>query len=210
MREEPTLAAWLLKHFVAKKQRESLLGDLFEEYQAGRTYCWYWRETLVAICISLRSGVHEVFSWCGTRVILGLVAQLPIVWAVLLTEQYREQCPNLPVFSGDSTARMLCAGALQIAIALVVWPNPLGRPARAHRRSKVFRLSVAAFAAIGFSGGAFTWASTASCSIGSIVCPAPAVHTCASRVGAAPGIRQSVGAFESPHHTDQLALNAQG
>lgn len=193
MREEPTLAAWLLKHFVAKRRSESLLGDLFEEYQSGRTCCWYWRETLVALCISARSGAREVFSWCGARVILGLIGQFLVVWAVLLSEQYREHCPNLPVLSSGSTALMLFAGMLQIAITLVVWLNPLGRPARAHRRSRVFRWSVAAFAAIGFSGGAFTWASTASCSIGPFVCQRPAMHSCASRVGAVPEIRQPVG-----------------
>ena len=101
MREEPTLAVWLLKHFVAKERRESLLGDLFEEFQAGRTSCWYWRETLAALFISMRRGAREVFSWCGAQVVLGLIAQSLVVWAVLLSEQYREHCPNLPAYSRD-------------------------------------------------------------------------------------------------------------
>jgi hypothetical protein len=52
VRTPPRLATWLLKHFGPTYRRDSLLGDLLEEYQAGRTAAWYWRQTGAALLIS--------------------------------------------------------------------------------------------------------------------------------------------------------------
>lgn len=188
-RKEPVLAVWLVKHLVASRRRESLLGDLFEEYQAGRSSGWYWREVVIALYLSLRSSARESFSLRGSRVILAVIAEsVLVVWVVMLSQQHREHCLALPVVSSASTLLMLCAGIAQIAIALVVSGNPPSRPARVHRRSGFFRLSLAAFAAIGVSGGALTWASTASCSIHSL-----SMQSCAPRAGVTPEVRGIVG-----------------
>jgi hypothetical protein len=48
----PRLATWLLKHFAPTYRRDSLLGDLLEEYQDGRSAAWYWRQTGAALLIS--------------------------------------------------------------------------------------------------------------------------------------------------------------
>ena len=45
----PRLASWLLQRCAAGHCCESLAGDLIEEYHAGRSRAWYWRQVLLAI-----------------------------------------------------------------------------------------------------------------------------------------------------------------
>jgi hypothetical protein len=45
----PRVATWLLQHLGPRYHRESLAGDLFEEYQQGRSRAWYWRQVIVAV-----------------------------------------------------------------------------------------------------------------------------------------------------------------
>jgi hypothetical protein len=45
------MATWLLEHLGPGYRNESLVGDLFEEYQQDRTRAWYWREAFIAICV---------------------------------------------------------------------------------------------------------------------------------------------------------------
>jgi hypothetical protein len=48
----PRLATWLLIYLGPSFRRESLVGDLLEEYQRDRTRGWYWRQTGAALLIS--------------------------------------------------------------------------------------------------------------------------------------------------------------
>jgi signal peptidase I len=45
----PALATWLLQHCGVGYRGECLAGDLIEEYHAGRSRAWYWRQVLLAI-----------------------------------------------------------------------------------------------------------------------------------------------------------------
>jgi signal peptidase I len=45
----PRLATWLLQRCAGGYRCESLAGDLIEEYHAGRSSAWYWRQVLLAI-----------------------------------------------------------------------------------------------------------------------------------------------------------------
>lgn len=182
IRKVPSLPTWLLNRLVSSNLREALLGDLFEEYQAGRTAGWYWRETLAALAVSIRRQGRGLLSHRGAQSVLALSAQaLLFVWIVALSEQYRQRC-NAPatLFSG-AIIPTLCAGVVLIAIAAVSL-SPLRRQFRMTARSGLVRLSIAVFAAIGLSGGALTWASTASCSMGPPVCSSsPIGNSCAHR-----------------------------
>jgi hypothetical protein len=51
-RTPPRLATWLLQHLGPTYRRESLLGDLLEEYQLDRSPIWYWRQTGAALLVS--------------------------------------------------------------------------------------------------------------------------------------------------------------
>ena len=54
LRTPPRIATWLLKHLGPRYRRESLLGDLFEEYQRHRSRAWYWRQTGAAVLTGVR------------------------------------------------------------------------------------------------------------------------------------------------------------
>jgi hypothetical protein len=193
VRKVTALPTWLLNRCVSGNRREALLGDLFEEYQAGRTPGWYWRETLVALFVSIRRHARRLFSYGGTQSILALTAQaLLFVWFVTLSEQYRQHCTTAPDLLSGPIIPILCAGVVLIAIAVVVWLSPLGLHVRMNTRSGLVRLSVAVFAAIGLSGGALTWASTASCSRSPSACSSSSVvKTCERRGEESPRGRPS-------------------
>lgn len=183
IRKVPTLPTWLLNRFVSGNRKEALLGDLIEEYQTGRTAGWYWRETLMVLVVSLRRQAGALFSFRATQALLACTAQvLLFVWVITLSEQYRQHCAALPSLLGSPIGPALCAGVALIAIALAVWLSPLRRHIRINARSGLVRLSVTAFAAIGLSGGALTWASTASCPMSPTFCSSSAgVDSCVHR-----------------------------
>ena len=57
----PRLATELLNAYAAN---EPLAGDLEEEYRAGRSAFWYWRQVLAAVAASVlrRTSIHDVFA----------------------------------------------------------------------------------------------------------------------------------------------------
>jgi|SRR5438477_9693334 len=59
-RAPPRIATWLLERLGPAFRNESLVGDLFEEYQHDRTRAWYWRQVIVAIFIGQASGLRKL------------------------------------------------------------------------------------------------------------------------------------------------------
>lgn len=205
-RQPPRLAAWLLTRCAITRRGESLLGDLFEEYQTGHTPAWYWRETLVAILIAARCEGSKLLSRRAAQVFLALSAQSALlVWFFMLAEQYRQRCPAPPVFVDGSIVLVTCAAAA-IAIACMLWQSPRLRVGVGRRR--LLRLSVVAFAAIGFGGGAVTWAA------GTTLCSAdrPACSSSYEMASCAPGSGYSNGrqSVSSNHSGSVLARGAGG
>ena len=49
VRSPPVLASWLLAHLATGYRRESLVGDLLEQYQEGQSAGWYWRQVAIAL-----------------------------------------------------------------------------------------------------------------------------------------------------------------
>jgi hypothetical protein len=50
----PRAAMWMLRHLIPGEHNDALAGDLLEEFRAGRSDAWYWRQALGAILISYR------------------------------------------------------------------------------------------------------------------------------------------------------------
>jgi hypothetical protein len=55
VRQPPRLAVWLVSHLALSHQRDALVGDLFEEYQRGRSPAWYWKQALFVL---LHAGIR--------------------------------------------------------------------------------------------------------------------------------------------------------
>lgn len=54
VRSPPRLATWLLEELGNSGRLEELVGDLIEEFAAGRSQLWYWRQTSGALLEDLR------------------------------------------------------------------------------------------------------------------------------------------------------------
>jgi hypothetical protein len=55
----PRMAHWLLEQWANSPTRESLIGDLLEQYQRGRPAAWFWRQTVRAVIASLAADVRQ-------------------------------------------------------------------------------------------------------------------------------------------------------
>ncbi len=76
--DPPRVAHWLLERWASGPQRESLIGDILEQYQRGRSSTWYWRQTISAIAASLTAEVWQHKFLAVSVVALG--AYLPDIY----------------------------------------------------------------------------------------------------------------------------------
>jgi hypothetical protein len=74
----PALATKLLESLVAERTSEALLGDLIEQYAAGRSRLWYWRQVLQALAISAGHEVRRRKLQSLSAIIVGCVTALPL------------------------------------------------------------------------------------------------------------------------------------
>jgi hypothetical protein len=63
----PRVAHWLLERCTSGSQRESLIGDMLEQHQRGRSATWYWRQTITAIAFSFAADVWQ-HKWLAVSV----------------------------------------------------------------------------------------------------------------------------------------------
>jgi hypothetical protein len=79
----PFIASWILDRFGPRPETEAIAGDLFEQYQQGRSRLWYWREAIVAILTGTWSEVKQ-----HSLLLLGAIAMawiLGFVWEWVVT-----------------------------------------------------------------------------------------------------------------------------
>jgi hypothetical protein len=55
----PRVAHWLLERWASGAQRESLIGDMLEQHQRGRSSTWYWRQTVSVIAASFAAEIWQ-------------------------------------------------------------------------------------------------------------------------------------------------------
>ncbi len=78
----PELATWLLEHLSSGYQSESLTGDLFEEYQNGRSPHWYWKQVVVAILFAGARLVRSAMPKSAAKVLRRATRRLIAIFLV--------------------------------------------------------------------------------------------------------------------------------
>jgi hypothetical protein len=68
-RKPPRVATWLLHRLGLTRQNPPLIGDLLEEFRAGRSRAWFWRQTLIAILTGFASNARQLRRLLMTRLI---------------------------------------------------------------------------------------------------------------------------------------------
>jgi hypothetical protein len=79
-RKVPVFATWLLHRFGVQRQNEALMGDLAEEYRAGKSHMWYWWQTLVAIWVTVVRDVREHKLLALRAVAMGWILAKAFIW----------------------------------------------------------------------------------------------------------------------------------
>jgi hypothetical protein len=87
------MATWLLKHLGPGYRRESLAGDLFEEYQQDRTPAWYWRQTAAAIMIGATRPLRVKLPKFVLTAVLRVLIELGIVLGGIALAESKAMCP---------------------------------------------------------------------------------------------------------------------
>jgi hypothetical protein len=75
-RPPPRIATWLLQRCLRGRHAESLVGDLLELHQEGRSRGWYWRQVLAAIGADVVDAVRA----SGRSLIIAVVVGWAGAW----------------------------------------------------------------------------------------------------------------------------------
>ena len=123
MRHPPGAAKWLLTR-LAPSTPDSVLGDLQEEYEAGRSHGWYWRQVFRAIVMATARQItsHPVLTvraafvgWAFLWIFFEYCFQLlvsPAEWLFVRgIADIRSSWPNIPAPARYTIAPLACAGA---------------------------------------------------------------------------------------------------
>jgi hypothetical protein len=154
-REPPKLASWLLKRCGSRFHGESLEGDLFEQYQEGRSRAWYWGQVTAVIWIA-GGRLLRTLPWTGTARLLshGLVELATVLAALTIADRARRTTSLAEMMSPT----FVCTLTVLIAVAVV--GVLLGLTAR-RRQGRGISALMLAVGAVALSAGALTWANAA-------------------------------------------------
>lgn len=79
--EPPSLATWMLQHCIPGRSNEALAGDLLEEFRAGRSITWYWRQVLDAIVLGC---TREILNHSAMAFFAALWSMLAPAWVLVV------------------------------------------------------------------------------------------------------------------------------
>lgn len=86
----PRRATWLADRFLRSGKRESLIGDLVEQYGEGRTAAWYWGQVLRAIVASTAEDLlaHKLIALraLGLGLALYFLFSFPVTWLSIVAQ----------------------------------------------------------------------------------------------------------------------------
>jgi hypothetical protein len=76
----PRLATWMLDRLVSGPKRESLCGDLAEQYGRGRSSAWYWHQVLMVVTMSTARDIWEHKFIAARAVVISWMFLIPWVF----------------------------------------------------------------------------------------------------------------------------------
>ena len=82
----PALATRLMTTLLVGLNRESLIGDLVEQHQLGRSAIWYWRQAISAVVSGFAAEVWQHL-WLAAAVI-GLGVYLPDIYMAVVRPRW--------------------------------------------------------------------------------------------------------------------------
>lgn len=163
-RVPPRIATWLLERLGPDYRNESLVGDLFEEYQQDRTPGWYWRQAIAAICIGRAARLRRLLPrLADTAALRFLTEAAGLLGIMALSQQFRHICASgwMPDFA--SIVALLAGIGLCVALGFHVSLSVRSafRRTAAPRRSTPIKRLLSVFAVTALSAGTLTWAGAA-------------------------------------------------
>ncbi len=72
--DPPALATALLELLIPPRTSAGLIGDLVEEHRNGRSWAWYWQQTIMALTMSAFREAREHKYQAISAVVLGYVS----------------------------------------------------------------------------------------------------------------------------------------
>jgi hypothetical protein len=162
MREQqpPWVATWLAQRLVSGPRRESLLGDLIEQYRQGRSGIWYWRQVLAAILVGTVHDLaaHKMLALRALMVgwTLYYLFSFPVTWAGSIAEDWLSQ-QVIQCAPGSFWCQFW---RNQFSVELLIYVAAAvsgGIVARLHRKYWVAMLSLYAASVLLFECGMVGW-----------------------------------------------------
>lgn len=155
-RSPPALATWLLQHFASDYQRESLVGDLIEQYHQGGSRFWYWKQVIAALVVACTKVPRPTLAVSAARILLRVAAEsVAVTGLVSLFYQLRSVAAPADFFR---SALIACIVLLASMASLGCHASIAGGLRK--QRHPAIKRFLAPFAAIALSVATLTWAGT--------------------------------------------------
>lgn len=158
--QPPRVATWLAHRLVLGPRRESLLGDLIEQYRQGRSGHWYWRQVLIAIAVGT---AHDLAAhkWLALRALtigwtLYYLSSFPVTWAGGMAETWVSH----RLIACESTSFWCQFWRNQLSVELLIYVAAAisgAIVARLHHRHWVAMLSLFSATVLLFEFGMIGW-----------------------------------------------------
>jgi hypothetical protein len=110
-RPPPRIATWLLQRCLQGRHAASLIGDLLELYQQGRSRGWYWRQVLTAIVADIVDAARA----SGRSLIVAVAAG----WVAIVL--WRELNAVFIAYTGDIFWSLRRSGVHRPEGLLIAW-----------------------------------------------------------------------------------------
>ena len=117
--DPPRLSTWLLQRWAFGQRRQSMAGDLIEQYRDGRSAMWYRRQVLTTIVAAAVADVREHKLFAVRAIAIWFVATIVLNW--LTASLRRVAVPMVPQFGGMAVGDAAAVlGLVRRAFALLL------------------------------------------------------------------------------------------